>query len=99
MDYGREDRKDKCLENREVKGRDISPPIFDRKETDRRKKDKDLDRSKDKDRGRSKDKDRDRSRALCQRCRAHRPGQRRACPACHRLVGPGCAPPRRAVLG
>lgn len=32
-------------------------------------------------------------RPLCERCRAHRPGQRRTCPGCHRRVGPGCAAP------
>ena len=32
-------------------------------------------------------------RPLCERCWAHRPGQRRTCPGCHRRVGPGCAAP------
>ena len=32
-------------------------------------------------------------RPLCERCWAHRPGQRRTCPGCHKRVGPGCAAP------
>ena len=33
------------------------------------------------------------SRPLCERCRAHRPGQRVCCVFCCMLVGPGCDPP------
>ena len=32
-------------------------------------------------------------RPLCERCWAHRPGQQRFCPGCHKSVGPGCAAP------